>query len=99
MLLRIIGAARFARTGSILEGIRVLAVLAKIRTMGWLSYILSLVIFLVAAIIYGIITSVLSAVPYIGWVLVLIIAQFFSIFFARYFTIVYDQGVPQSAVP
>jgi hypothetical protein len=99
LLLGIIGAVRFARTGSISEGIRISAIVATIRTMGWLSYILSLVIFAVTAIIYGIITSVLSFIPYIGWVLVLIIAPFFSIFCARYFTLVYDQGLPQPVLP
>jgi len=99
LLLGIIGAVRFARTGSIREGIRISAIVATIRTMGWLSYILALVIFAVTAIIYGIISSVLSIIPYIGWVLVLLIAPFFSIFFARYFTLVYDQGVPQPVLP
>jgi len=99
MLLGIIGAIRFARTGSIREGIRISAIVATIRTMGWLSYSIALVIFAVTAIIYGIISSVLSFIPYIGWVLVLIIAPFFSIFFARYFTLVYDQGMPQAEPP
>lgn len=99
LLLGIIGAIRFARTGSIREGIRVSAILATIRTMGWLSYIIALVIFVFAAVIYGIITAILSVIPYIGWVLVLIIAPFFTIFFARYFTLVYDQGEPQSVQP
>jgi hypothetical protein len=99
LLLGIIGAVRFARTGSIREGIRISAIVATIRTMGWLSYILALVIFAVTASIYGIITSVLSVIPYIGWVLVLIIAPFFSIFCARNFTLVYDQGLPQPVLP
>ena len=98
VLFGILGAVRFARTGSIREGIRFSAILKTIRTMGWLSYILALIVFIVVAVIYGIITGILSIIPFIGWVLVLIIAPFFSIFIARYFTLVYDQGEPQ-AVP
>jgi hypothetical protein len=102
ILFGILGAVRFARTGSIREGIRASAILTTIRSMGWVSYIVSLVVFAVIAIVYGIITMFLSLIPYIGWVLVLIIAPFFSIFFARYFTLVYNHGEPQSlptAVP
>lgn len=99
LLLGIMGAVRFARTGSIREGIRISAIIATIRTIGWLSYILALVISAITCVIYGIITSVLSVIPYIGWVLVLIIAPFISIFFARYFTLVYDQGQPQAEPP
>ncbi len=95
MLFGILGAVRFSRTGSIREGIRFSAILTTIRTMGWLSYILAFIVFVVIAVIYAVITSVLSFIPYIGWVLVLIIAPFFSILFARYFTLVYDQGEPQ----
>ncbi len=95
VLLGIPGAVRFARTRSIREGIRVSAILATIRTMGWFFYILSLIIFAVIAVIFTIITAVLSFIPYIGWVFVLIVSPFFSIFIARYFTLVYDQGESQ----
>jgi hypothetical protein len=98
VLFGILGAVRFSRTGSIREGIRFFSILTTIRTMGWLSYILALIVFIVVAVIYAIITGVLSIVPFIGWVLVLIVAPFFSIFIARYFTLVYEQGEPQ-AVP
>jgi hypothetical protein len=95
MLFGMLGAVRFARTGSIREGIRFSAILTTIRTMGWLSYILALVVSVVVAVIYAVISTVLSLIPYIGWVLVLIVAPFFTILFARYITLVYDQGEPQ----
>jgi hypothetical protein len=99
VLFGILGAIRFARTGSIREGIRASAILSTIRRMGWVSYIVALIVFAVVGVIYALITTVLSLIPYIGWVLVLIIAPFFSIFFARYFTLVYDQGEPQAVPP
>ena len=96
LLFGILGAVRFARTGSIREGVRVSAILHTIRTMGWLSYILALIVAVIVGIIYAIITGALSFIPYIGWVLVLIVAPFFTIFIARYFTVVYDQGESQT---
>ncbi len=95
----ILGAVRFARTGSIREGIRFSGILTTIRTMGWLSYILALIVVVVVGIIYAIISAVLGVIPFIGWVLVIIIAPFFTIFIARYFTLVYDQGEPQVVPP
>jgi hypothetical protein len=97
ILFGILGAIRFARTGSIRKGIHFSAILMTIRTIGWLSYIILLIGFVIAMVIYGIITGILSVIPYIGWVLVLIVNPLFTVFTARYFTLVYDHGVPQPA--
>ncbi len=56
VLFGILGAVRFARTGSIREGIRVSAILTTIRTMGWLSYIILLIGFIIACVIYAVIS-------------------------------------------
>jgi hypothetical protein len=95
VLFGILGAVRFARTGSIREGIRFSAILTTIRTIGWLSYIILLIGFVIAMFIYAVITGILSAIPFIGWVLVLIVNPIFMIFTARYFALVYDQGEPK----
>jgi hypothetical protein len=99
LLFGILGAVRFARTGSIREGIRFSAILATIRTMGWLSYIILLIGFVIAMVIYAVITGILSFIPYIGWIIVLIVNPVFMIFTARYFSLVYDQGEPQPVPP
>ena len=99
VLFGILGAVRFARTGSIREGIHVSAILATIRTIGWVSYLISLLVIAVVCVIYALITAVLSVIPYIGWVLVMIVAPFFSIFFGRYFTLVYDHGESKTEPP
>jgi hypothetical protein len=67
--------------------------------MGWLSYIILLVGFIIACIIYAVITGILSFIPFIGWILVLIVNPVFMIFTARYFSLVYDQGEPQPVPP
>jgi hypothetical protein len=99
ILFGILGAVRFARTGSIREGIRFSAILTTIRTIGWLSYFLLLIGFAIAMFIYAVISGILSAIPFIGWVFVLIINPFFMIFTARYFALVYDQGEMQPVPP
>lgn len=99
VLFGILGAVRFARTGSIREGIHASAILQTIRTIGWVSYLVSLIVIAVVCVIYAIITGVLSVVPFIGWVLVMVVAPFFSILIARYFTLVYDQGESKPEPP
>jgi len=64
-----------------------------------MSYIILLIGFIIAALVYAVIAGILSAVPFIGWVLALIINPFFMIFSARYFTLVYDQGEPHPVPP
>ena len=99
LLFGILGAVRFARTGSIREGIRFSAILTTIRTIGWLSYIILLIGFVIAMFVYAVITGILSAIPFIGWVLILIVNPVFMIFSARYFALVYDQGEPKPVPP
>ena len=99
LLFGILGAVRFARTGSIREGIRFLAILTTIRTIGWISYILLLIGYVIAMVIYAVITGILSFIPYIGWVLLLVVNPIFAIFSARYFSLVYDQGEQKTVPP
>jgi hypothetical protein len=95
-----LGSIRFARTGSIREGIRFTEITATIRTMGWFSYILGLILLIVIAFIFGIISMILSVIPYIGWVLVMIINPFIIIIFGRYMMLIYEQGekLPETIV-
>ena len=87
-----LGVIRFARTGKIREGIRFSMIREMIHVIGWGSYIIALLVMLVVGFAFGILTSALSFIPYIGWILVLIISPFISILFSRYATLVYEQG-------
>jgi hypothetical protein len=87
-----LGAIRFARTGSIREGIAFSKITEAIRNMGWISYLVALLVLFVVGFVLGIITMILSLVPYLGWVLVLVINPFITIMFARYATLVYEKG-------
>jgi len=89
-----IGAVRFARTGSVLEGANYREILATIERIGWWSYILAGIIIFVIAIIFSIVSGILSLIPFIGWVLDLAIAPLMSVLGARFLSLVYDAGMP-----
>ncbi len=99
LLFGILGVIRFARTNSIREGISFSNILTQIRTIGWGTYIIALVLFAVAAAIYFVVVMVITFIPYIGWILILVVNPFFTIFVARYFTLVYEQGNKHQVPP
>jgi len=90
-----LGSVHYARTGSIREGIRFSAINRMIRAMGWGTYILAMVILLVAAVFFGIVQSVLAQIPVGGWVIQLVLSPVILVFTARYISRVYDHGIPQ----
>ena len=89
------GIIRFARTGSITEGLRYSKISALIGKIGWGQYIVALVVLLVVTLIFVIIEMVLQLIPYVGWVLVLVITPLLSVFIARFYTLLYDKGEEQ----
>jgi hypothetical protein len=86
---------RFARTGSICEGLRFSAISEHIGKIDWGQYIVALIILFVAMLIFGLVVMVLSFIPFIGWVLKLIAIPLLTVFTARYYTLLYEQGEPQ----
>jgi hypothetical protein len=89
------GVVRFARTGSISEALRFSMIAELIGKIGWGRYIIALIILLVAIIIFSIITTVLSLIPYVGWVLALVVTPLLTVFTARFYTLIYEQGEQQ----
>jgi len=98
VILGTIGAIRFARTGSIMEGVNYHEILATITVIGWWDYIVAGIIIIVTAIIFGIVTGILGLIPFIGWVLELVIGPIVSVLVARFISLVYDVGVPPAPV-
>jgi hypothetical protein len=99
VLLSPIGEIRFARTGSITEGLRYSKITELIGRIGWGQYIIALVVLFVAIIVFTVITMVLSAIPYIGWVISLVITPLLTVFTARYYTLIYEQGGSRQVPP
>ncbi len=88
-LFEVIGVIRLARTDSIGEAFNFSAILAHIGRIGWGTYIIALVIVMVAI---AVVEVVLSIIPILGWILLFILTPAFSIFVARYVTLLYDSA-------
>nr|WP_320160256.1 DUF4013 domain-containing protein [uncultured Methanoregula sp.] len=100
-----VAAIRFARTGVFSEAFNFGAIIGTIRKIGWLNYILAIILI---AIIIGIPVGILAAAILIGGfmlghyfialgvliIVILIIAPPLVTFQARYMTRVYDQSEP-----
>jgi len=107
-LIAIFGGIRFARTDSFGEAFNVSAVLAHIGRIGWVNYILALIIVwivlvvavMIFLIVMGIVSFILALIPLVGWLLALIliaavavlIGPFIGVFEARYLTLIYDSA-------
>lgn len=99
MLCSAIGCVRFARMGSIREGLRFSAITGTIQTIGWGNYIFALVICAVLLLVYNLVVILLSLVPVAGVVIGLVLYPVAQVFFARYITLIYDSGIPAAPAP
>ena len=80
---------RLARTNSIGEAFNFGEIFSHIGKIGWVNYIVAL---LVMGIIVGIVMFILEIIPYIGFILVLIVTPLIAIFQARYLCLLYDSA-------
>jgi hypothetical protein len=96
-----IGIIRFARTGNFGEAFNFGEIIATIKKIGWLPYILALIIIFIVvgipgAILWVILTALALALPIIGCliagVILLIVLPILGIFEARYLTQVYESA-------
>ena len=84
-----IGVVRFARMEKFGEAFAFGAIKDKIGEIGWVNYIIALI---VMSLLIGIIYMVLSIIPIIGWLIMFIAVPFFAIFSARYICNLYDSA-------
>ncbi|ACL17637.1 DUF4013 domain-containing protein [Methanosphaerula palustris] len=87
-----IGTIRFTRIGSIGEAFNFSAILETIRSIGWVDYIIALVILFIAIAVVQFVVGLLSIIPIIGWIISFFIASALVIFQARYMTLIYDSA-------
>ena len=80
----IIGIVRFARTGSIGEAFNFGAILATIAKIGWVPYIIAIVVLVVVGIIFGIIVGILMMIPILGFLIYLCLISPWALFISRY---------------
>jgi hypothetical protein len=88
----IIGVVRFARSGSIGEAFNFSAILATIGKIGWIPYIIALVVYIVVGIIFGIIVGIIQMIPVLGFIIYLCLISPWTLFGARYICQVYDSA-------
>jgi hypothetical protein len=93
-----LGGIRFARTGSIREGVRFSAISETIGRIGWVTYLIALIVLSVVWFIFILVVMVLSVVPFVGWVLALAANPLLSVFDARFMSRVYDHGIAEAPV-
>ena len=82
---------RFARTSSFSEAFNFEAIFAHIGKIGWMTYIIALIML---GIIVGIVEVICMVIPYIGIVLLLILLPFLGLLSARYLTLLYESAGP-----
>lgn len=87
---------RFARTNSVGEAFNFGEIFSRISKIGAGSYIVALII---QAIIVFVILFILELIPYIGFILVLIVTPVIMLFQARYLSQLYDSAGPDAPVP
>jgi hypothetical protein len=87
-----IGIVRMARKERFGEAFNFSGIFETIRTIGWGSYILALIVLFIVLMVFGFILMLIMAIPYIGWLIYLVLLPPLSIFQARYLAQVYDEG-------
>lgn len=91
-LISTIGIIRMARTESFMEAYNFSAILETIRGIGWGSYLLATVVLWVISFVMGIIFNLITLIPYIGIIVMLLVSVVFTIFEARYLTLLYESA-------
>ncbi len=86
-LIAAFGYILFARSGKFWEAFNFGAILNRIGKIGWIQYIVALVVLYVVLIAINII---LGMIPFIGWLLNLVLTPAYGIFTFRYLTLIYD---------
>ena len=106
-----VASIRFARTNSFSEAFNVGAILGYIGKIGWITYIIALIlvaliigipicILILGFILLGGVIIRLSNIPILGFIfalvlVILVLSPLFAVFQARYMTRVYDSAVPE----
>jgi hypothetical protein len=91
-LFMMIGVVRFARTGSIGEAFNFSAIRSTIAKIGWVPYIIALIVLMVCGAIFGIVMGILMMIPILGWLLYFCMIPPWMLFVSRYICQLYDSA-------
>lgn len=92
-----IGSIRYARTGSIVEGLRYTEIIKIVRKIGWKNYLLALIFLAVVAGVFDIFQRLfsflgitLTGISFAGGLVYIFLNPFLSVYGDRYLTLIYD---------
>ncbi len=91
-LISAIGVIRFAQKDSMGQAFAFGAILEHIGKIGWGSYIIAIIVLVIAGFVFGFIASILGMIPVLGWLLMLFLYPVWYIFAARYMTLIYESA-------
>ncbi|MDD1727569.1 MAG: DUF4013 domain-containing protein [Methanospirillum sp.] len=92
VLISSIGIIRMARAESFMEAFNISAILETIRGIGWGSYLLASIVLWIISFVMSIIFNLITEIPYLGIIIMFFVSVVFTIFEARYLTLVYESG-------
>jgi len=87
-----IGIIRMARKERFGEAFNFSGIFETIGKIGWGSYILALIVLFIVMVVFVFILALIMGIPYVGWLIYLVLIPLLTIFEARYLTLVYDEG-------
>jgi len=93
LLIVMTASVRFARRDSMSEAFNFRAIFSHIGKIGWMTYLIALLMLLIALINIAIICLVINLIiPYLGIILFLMLLPFLSLFSPRYITLLYESA-------
>ncbi|MEM2962690.1 MAG: DUF4013 domain-containing protein [Candidatus Bathyarchaeia archaeon] len=92
-IIAVMGIVHMIKQDRFTKAFAVSEILATIGRIGWGSYILWLIVLFVISIIY----SLIGGIPYIGWLVTLVLSPLFLVFTARSAALTYEAGRKPSA--
>jgi len=94
ILFSMIGVIRTARSGRIRDGFAFSAILAHIRRIGGVSYFSAVVFYTVIAFLVSLPAGYMMELSLLGYIPAFFIYALVTVFAARYFTLVFESGLP-----
>ncbi|MEM3921398.1 MAG: DUF4013 domain-containing protein [Nitrososphaerota archaeon] len=89
MIIAIMAIAHMVKMGKLGSAFDFNSILSKIKLVGWGSYVLWIIILFAISLILG----GISFIPYIGWIITLIISPVFMVFIGRSISNIYESTV------
>jgi len=97
VLFSMIGVIRTARTRKIRDAFAFAVILAHIRRIGVVSYLSAVVFYIIIAFLVSLPAGYMMELSLIGYIPAFFIYAMVTVFAARYFTLVFESGLPDSS--